>query len=112
MFPQLTPHVVFVFVMFFSTVTLATPAPKPAGVVTVRKNLVTVPLARRHALSGSSILERDQARVNHLRAKQAFKGKSFAERQSAAGDITVPVTNGAVSYTADVSKGGVALSVC
>ena len=102
MFSQLTLNVLLALSLLSSTVTLASPAPKPSAAVKISQNVISVPVARRHDFSGASILQRDQARVKHLKAKSLLKGKSFEERKAAASDIAVPVTNGAVTYTADV----------
>ncbi|EKM61854.1 uncharacterized protein PHACADRAFT_248741 [Phanerochaete carnosa HHB-10118-sp] len=72
--------------------------------LTVRNSPVTVSLARRFNQTGSkTVLELDQARARFFQRTTARKGAK-ASTFAAAADSD-PVTNGAVSYTAEVNVG-------
>jgi hypothetical protein len=72
-----------------------------ASPLTVRTSPVTIPLARRFNITGSkNVLELDQARARFLKSGVAQKGPKTA---SSAAAVPVPITNGAVTYTAAVS---------
>jgi hypothetical protein len=89
------------FNQFTVTVYLALIA--AASPLVVRKSPITIPLARRFNVTGSSkILELDQARAKFLKS-----GKRTVHTNKATSDATVPVpvTNGAVTYTATVCPG-------
>ncbi|KAF8151267.1 aspartic peptidase A1 [Mycena galopus ATCC 62051] len=69
-----------------------------AGPVQVEHNIVTLPISRRCNLKGPhTIMETDMARVRALKSRHAAK-------QGPRG-ISVPVSNGVVSYTASVGVG-------
>ncbi|EKM61852.1 uncharacterized protein PHACADRAFT_83207 [Phanerochaete carnosa HHB-10118-sp] len=71
--------------------------------LTVRKSPVTISLSRHFNTTGSkTILEFDQARAKFLKQSAAQKGSVSASSDA---NVSVPVTNGMVSYTAAVDVG-------
>lgn len=67
----------------------------------VRKSPITVPIARRFSAAGTkTILEQDQIRANSLKRGSARKAEHKTDAKGASGSDDVPVTNGAVTYTA------------
>ena len=73
----------------------------------INSNHVRIPFVRRHNLTGTSVVKSDQARAQflktrHLREKTGSSPDNMSRAKSAAAAIGVDVTNGAVTYTADV----------
>ncbi|KAF8155371.1 aspartic peptidase A1 [Mycena galopus ATCC 62051] len=69
-----------------------------AGPVQVEHNIVTLPISRRCNLKGThTIMETDMARIRALKSRHAAK--------KGPRDISIPVSNGVVSYTASVGVG-------
>ena len=78
--------------------------------VSVRDTLVTLPIAKRINFTGAASLHaRDVARARHLRSKAEARlaGRSFIEDAGIVGSI--PVTNQAVSYVANVGPSYIAV---
>lgn len=83
------------FSRLFITVTLALLA--ASSPLVVRNSPVSIPLARRFNVTGAkNILAADQARAKFL------KSGTKSAQKAAASSGSLPVTNGAVTYTAAV----------
>ncbi|GJE97843.1 aspartic peptidase A1 [Phanerochaete sordida] len=77
-----------------------------ASPVTIRSAPISIPLARQFNLTGAkTVLELDQARARFLKHGSASKSKTRAKGAAATGAVTVPVTNGVVTYTVAVDVG-------
>ena len=79
-----------------------------ASPIVVRDSPVTFPIARRlNSTGAANILKADQARAKVLKARsQASNLASTGDEDAVlAADVDVPVTNGAVVYTASVGVG-------
>ena len=75
-----------------------------ASPLTVSKSPVTIPLARRFNITGSkNIVELDQARAKAFKSGTKVKPDAAAASASAS-SFPVPAINGAVAYTAQVSR--------
>lgn len=72
--------------------------PAALAIVPITTSPVTLPLARRHALTGKNILAGDQARVKQLKTAH-FSGVQNSKRDG----TDVGITNTAIAYTIDVS---------
>ncbi|CDO77369.1 hypothetical protein BN946_scf184787.g18 [Trametes cinnabarina] len=89
-------------------VVLSVAAAAAAKPVVVRKSPVTLPIARRlNVTSAPELLKIDQARAKVLKEQGLARGKGAGSLRKAAQDaiFNLPVTNGAVDYTASVGIG-------
>ncbi|KAI9070295.1 acid protease [Trametes sanguinea] len=89
-------------------VVLSVAAAVAAKPVVIRKSPVTLPIARRiNATSAPDLLKIDQARAKVLKQQGLAAGKGSASLRKTAKDavFNLPVTNGAVDYTASVGVG-------
>jgi hypothetical protein len=85
------------------TITITLALLSAATPVVVRDSFITLPLARRFNTTGSkTVLQRDQARAQGF--KSGTRARTHTAAASAASGTSFPeaVTNGAVSYTAEV----------
>ena len=75
-----------------------------ASPLVVRKSPITIPLARRFNVTGSAkVLELDQARAKSFKSGvRTTHTHAHTGKTSSAATVPVPVTNGAVTYTAAV----------
>lgn len=72
-------------------------------IVTIRDNGIKVPLTKHvNVTSGHDLLKSDRARVQRLRAGRS---KSVPSREHASADLSSPVTNAGVIYTAALEVG-------
>ena len=92
MFSSLTSHILIALAILPSAFALAPP-------VTVDTPLVTLPLARRHALAGKNLVAGDQARVKQLKSGH-FANVQGAQKRDGG---NVGITNTAIAYTVPVS---------
>ncbi|KAH9903122.1 aspartic proteinase precursor [Cubamyces lactineus] len=86
-------------------ITLSIAAAVAAKPVVIRDSPVTLPIARRfNATAAPNLLKADQARAKVLKEQGLARGKDAASFKKA-GIFDLPVTNGAVDYTASVGVG-------
>lgn len=94
------------------TLLLAFALAAAASPVVINENHVGFKFARRStAVSGKALLQNDQARARHLKSRHtkektqvnAASARNATRAKSSASTIGVGVTNGAVTYTAEVS---------
>ncbi|KAI0658195.1 aspartic proteinase precursor [Cubamyces menziesii] len=86
-------------------ITLSIAAAVAAKPVVIRESPVTLPIARRfNATAAPNLLKADQARAKVLKEQGLARGKDAASFKKA-GIFDLPVTNGAVDYTASVGVG-------
>lgn len=76
-----------------------------ASPVVVNESPIKLPIARRLNLTGTTLLKSDQARARFLKNQHLLPKPEFDVNKvkSAAAAMGVDITNGAVSYTAEVS---------
>ncbi|PSR75643.1 hypothetical protein PHLCEN_2v8934 [Hermanssonia centrifuga] len=89
---------------FFTLLLALTAASSP---VVIRDNLIKLPLVKRINSTGSAnILQRDQARAKSFKTQGRPHSTQFKHGSTAAAaPVSVPITNGVVSYTVEVSIG-------